>query len=124
MAKMGRPKKPIDWDLFQKLAYIQCTQVEICSVLGVSEDTLQRRVEKKFKMTYAEYYKKNSAGGKMSLRRAQWNRAIGDRDQDGNLKNNGNVSMQIWLGKQYLNQQESPQGEVEELCEGFDLDEI
>ena len=124
MAKMGRPKKPIDWDLFQKLAYIQCTQVEICSVLGVSEDTLQRRVEKKFKMTYAEYYKKTSAGGKMSLRRAQWNRAIGDRDQDGNLKNNGNVSMQIWLGKQYLNQQESPQGEVEELCEGFDLDEI
>ena len=133
MAKMGRPQKIIDWDILQKLAYIQCTQVEIASVIDVSVDTLERRVKQKFKMTYAEYYKKISAGGKMSLRRAQWTKAVGTTrtvkdektGEETTFENNdGNVTMQIWLGKQYLNQKESPLGETEDLCEGFDLDEI
>ena len=39
---------------------------------------------------------------------------------------NGDVRMLIWLGKQYLGQVDSPVivAEKEELCEGFDLDEI
>ena len=133
MPRTGRPQKAIDWKLFDKLSFIQCTQVEIASVLELSVDTLERRVKSKFKMTYAEYYKKRSAGGKMSLRRAQWTKAIGTtknvkNEQTGEIEtiqnNDGNVTMQIWLGKQYLNQSESPVGESDELCEGFDLDEI
>jgi len=75
-------------------------------------------------MTFAEYYKKESASGKMSLRRAQWTRALGTKDVQGNYKNDGSVPMLIWLGKQYLGQAETPIGDVSELCEGFDLDEI
>ena len=124
MAKMGRPKKKIDWDVVSGLCRIQCTQVEIASVLGISEDTLVRRIKSKFKLTFAEYYKKEASGGRVSLRRAQWSRAIGNKDTNGNYKNDGSVPMLIWLGKQYMNQKESPVMETDELCEGFDLEEI
>jgi len=124
MAKMGRPRKSIDWSIVNKLCAIQCTEQEIASVLGISIDTLTRRIKSEYKMTFAEYYKKESASGKMSLRRAQWTRALGTKDVQGNYKNDGSVPMLIWLGKQYLGQAETPIGDVSELCEGFDLDEI
>lgn len=124
MAKTGRPRITIDWDVVKRLCNLQCTQTEIASVVNVSEDTLVRRIKSKYNLTYAEYYKKESAGGKASLRRAQWKKAIGTKDRQGNDKNDGSVPMLIWLGKQYLGQAESPLGDVNELCEGFDLDEI
>tara|TARA_R100000329_G_scaffold149688_1_gene140839 strand:+ start:655 stop:1029 length:375 start_codon:yes stop_codon:yes gene_type:complete len=124
MAKTGRPKITIDWDVVKRLCNLQCTQTEIASVVNVSEDTLVRRIKSKYNLTYAEYYKKESAGGKASLRRAQWKKAIGTKDSEGKDKNDGSVPMLIWLGKQYLGQAESPLGDVNELCEGFDLDEI
>lgn len=37
---------------------------------------------------------------------------------------NGDVRMLIWLGKQYLGQKDSPEVIVNELCDGFDLEEI
>ena len=36
----------------------------------------------------------------------------------------GDVRMLIWLGKQYLNQKDSPEVVVNDLCDGFDLVEI
>jgi len=87
MAKMGRPKIKIDYELVKKLAHIQCTQIEIASILEVSVDTLQRDKE------FCGIYKKGQEEGKMSLRRIQWK-----------LANNDNVTMAIWLGKQYLGQ--------------------
>ena len=42
---MARPKKILDYELIEKLAHIQCTQVEIASMLDVSERTLQRDEE-------------------------------------------------------------------------------
>ena len=35
---------------------------------------------------------------------------------------NGNVTMQIWLGKQVLGQSEQPMVMEDELVEGFDLE--
>jgi hypothetical protein len=88
--KAGRPKIVIDWELVQKLAHIQCTQTEIASTVGVSVDTLHRHAE------FAEVYKRGSEGGKKSLRRMQFESAT-----------KGNVTMQIWLGKQYLGQRDN-----------------
>ncbi len=82
-------KKEIDWELVEKLASIMCTQEEIAYVVGVSVDTLSRRKE------FAEVIKKGQAKGKASLRRMQWKSA-----------ENGNATMQIWLGKQWLGQVE------------------
>lgn len=85
---MARPKKVIDYNVVEKLASIQCTQEEIASFLELSVRTLQRDEE------FCRLYKKGIENGKMSLRRYQFDLA------------KKNVSMAIWLGKQYLNQRD------------------
>jgi hypothetical protein len=88
--KPGRPK--VDWmaglsteQIILRLAEIQCTHAEIAAVLGCSTDTVANN--------YSELIKKGSECGKSSLRRWQWISA-----------ENGNPTMQIWLGKQMLGQ--------------------
>lgn len=92
---MARPRFEIDWGMFDELCDIQCTQEEIAQVIGCSVDTIQRAVKRDKKLGFAEYYKKASASGKISLRRYQWKAAKG-----------GSVPMMIWLGKQYLGQKD------------------
>ena len=94
----GRPKKFIDLAMVEKLAHIQCTHVEIASALGVSTDTLTRNKD------FAEVYKRGAEGGRKSLRRMQFESA-----------SKGNVTMQIWLGKQYLDQTDHSINEVRKL---------
>lgn len=91
--KTGRPKIEIDFAEVDKLCQIQCTGEEIASFFEISYDTLERRCKEQFKVSLAEYIKEKSAKGKSSLRRLQWKAAM-----------NGNVTMLIWLGKQYLGQ--------------------
>ena len=100
MAKMGRPRKEIDQSIFENLCQIFCTQEEIADVFECSIDTINRWCKRTFGETFADTYKKKSARGKMSLRRWQYESA-----------KNGNVTMQIWLGKQYLGQKEPKQDE-------------
>ena len=93
---MGRPRLELseaDWGNLEKLCSILCTQEECASFLDVSVDTLSRRIQERFGMTFAEYFKKHSNAGLISLRRLQWKSAM-----------DGNVTMQIWLGKQCLGQ--------------------
>jgi len=92
---MGRPLIKIDWKKVKKLCSIQCTGEEIASVLEISYDTLQRALEREKKTTFAEYFKKNSGGGRASLRRRQFEAALA-----------GNPALMIWLGKQYLGQED------------------
>lgn len=94
MARTGRPPIAIDENQFQALCSIQCTLTEIASVFKCSEDTIERWCKKTYKMTFADAYKKWSAGGKVSLRRTQFKMA------------ETNVTMAIWLGKQYLGQKD------------------
>ena len=90
---MARPKIEIDFDMVKKLCAIQCTGQEIADVLDVSYDTVERRVKEVYQISFADYIKKHSANGKMSLRRKQHEVAM-----------NGNTTMLVWLGKQYLGQ--------------------
>lgn len=82
---MPNHKKDIDPDQVRKLAAIGCTDVEIGDIVGCSHDTLTRRFKDDLVL--------GRANGKMSLRRKQWETALG-----------GNVTMLIWLGKQILGQ--------------------
>ena len=93
--KVGRPRKEIDWDQLHNLCQIHCTEAEICNFFGISDETLSTRVKEHEYDNFLDYYKKHSAGGKISLRRAQWKSGLG-----------GNVTMLIWLGKQMLGQTE------------------
>ena len=83
----GRPKKKIDYELVGKLAAIQCTEIEIAGILDISERTLQRDAE------FCRIYSLKKDSGKASLRRMQWKKA-----------EEGNATLLIWLGKQYLGQ--------------------
>lgn len=95
-SRMGRP--PIvfsdsDWENIEKLCSLMCTADEIAYFMGVSIDTLSRRILEAHGCTFADYHKKHSVNAIVSLRRAQWQNAL-----------DGNATMQIWLGKQYLGQ--------------------
>jgi hypothetical protein len=85
----GRPKIVIDYALAEKLAFIQCTVLEIAHMLNVNEKTLLKNKQ------FMELHKKGQENGKSSLRRLQWKSAEA-----------GNVTAQIWLGKQYLGQRD------------------
>ena len=98
MARTGRPKKEINADEFEKLCGMQCTLAEVASFFDCSEDTIERWCRSQYEMTFADVYKKKSAKGKASLRRAQIQAALA-----------GNPTMLIWLGKQYLDQREPKQ---------------
>jgi hypothetical protein len=88
----GRPRKQVDLALAEELAGIFCTQEEIAGILKVSVDTLQRNKD------FCGMYKRAQETAKSSLRRAQFKKAM-----------EGNVVMQIWLGKQYLGQSDKQQ---------------
>lgn len=98
--KRGRPKqkpgvKPLVVDLSRlpALCRIQATSEECASVLGISQDTLERRLKAEHGCTFTEFYARHAGPGKCSLRRMQWK-----------LARSGNATMLIWLGKQWLGQ--------------------
>lgn len=90
----GRPKKYIDKDQFEKLCALQCTQEEICGVLGVNSDTLSKWCKKEYKANFSEVFREKRQMGRISLRRSQFKLA------------EKSPAMAIWLGKQYLDQRD------------------
>lgn len=108
-ALMGRKKLEFDerqWAQVDGMCAIQCTGEEIASVMDVDYDTLNRLCKDKWNLTFSEYFKRKSDRGKMSLRRLQWKSAEA-----------GNVTMQIFLGKQMLGQKEKAEAESVERIE-------
>ena len=91
---MGAPLKSIDFDEFQRLCNMQCTCSELAAWFDMDEDTLQARIKEYYGETFSVVKAKYMEGGKASLRRVQWHKAIEDK----------NVVMMIWLGKQILGQ--------------------
>lgn len=93
MAKRGPKVIEFNWQEFDKLCSMQCTATEIASWFDCSVDTVENRVKEAKGVKFSEYYKQKKELGFISLRRAQFQTAL-----------NGNVTMQIFLGKQYLAQ--------------------
>lgn len=100
LVKMGRPRIEIDWGQFDKLCGLQCTLREIAAWFQCCVDTIENRVKEERGITFSDYFKEKRERGKVSLRRMQWESA-----------ENGSITMQIFLGKNYLNQ--SDQGIIE-----------
>lgn len=94
--KRGRPFVEIDWNQFDKLAQMQCTQVEIAGFFGCTQKTLAEAVRREKGKPYLEYYEEKSQAGKIALRREQYRLALA-----------GDKTMLIWLGKQILGQKDS-----------------
>ena len=98
----GRPNIKIDKEQFEKLCTIQATEEEIAGWFKCSEDTIRRFCQKTYGTQFCEVYKRLSSGGRISLRRTQFR-----------IAENGNATMAIWLGKQYLGQTDKQDLSVE-----------
>lgn len=97
---MGRKRINIDWKKVDKMLEAGCNGVEVAAALGVHYDTIVKRCKLDHKMDFSEYMRQKRSSGDNLLRMAQFKNAMA-----------GNVSMQIWLGKNRLNQTDKPQSE-------------
>lgn len=103
---MARPRKELEniefdgWDQLEALAV--WGSAEFCSQkLGLSPDTLDRRIKERFGHGFAEYKHKIQEPLRINLMKKQYDVAM-----------SGNVGMLIWLGKQYLKQKDKQENEV------------
>jgi predicted DNA-binding protein (UPF0251 family) len=100
--KGGRKKIVLTDDqieLVRTLAGLQCTQAEIAAALGINQDTVTRIKQEDERFSDAIITGREF--GKTSLRRMQFKNA-----------KNGNAAMQIWLGKQILNQSDKQELDI------------
>ena len=84
----------MDANVVAGMAFLGATTLEIAEFVGCSRDVLERR--------YAGVLRKKRSTLRMRLRRAQIRLAL-----------EGNVTMLIWLGKQYLDWTDRPAAEYE-----------
>lgn len=94
MAKMKtKPFAKIDWEQADKMCGIHCTGEEIAGILNVDYDTLNSACKREKGMGFSDYSEQKRSSGRMSLRRRQYSLAM-----------DGNPTMLVWLGKNWLNQ--------------------
>ena len=91
----GRPKASIDWGKVDKYLQSQCDGTGIAGLLGIHPDTLYKACEELYKMTFSAYSAIKKGEGKELLRAKQFAVAM-----------EGDKTMLIWLGKQYLDQKD------------------
>ena len=94
----GRPEHVIDWKKVDELLIVGCTGSEIAAALGVHQDTIYRHVQSEKGTNFASYAADRRQKGNTLLRQAQFKKAM-----------TGDNTMLIWLGKQTLDQKESPE---------------
>ena len=105
---MGRPSVEINWKEIDALCSFHATSTMIIDYLDakgtpISRDTFDRRCKESHGCTFADYVNKRVSGlCKMKLSQLQWKSAEA-----------GNVSMQIWLGKQHLGQSDTKEQDRE-----------
>ena len=83
----------IDFTKLNSMCAIHCTGEECAAILGMDYDTLNRRLKQEGHGGFTDYFRIKGTNGKMSLRRKQFELAM-----------TGNPTMLIWLGKQWLGQ--------------------
>jgi len=60
---------PIDFLALEELCGLQCTEEEIAEYFHCSIDTLGRRIQEEYSISFADYYDQKKGEGKVSLRR-------------------------------------------------------
>ena len=71
----GRPCKPFDKKLFEKLCGIQCTEAEICAHFGMTDKTLTARCKETYGMGFSEVSKLLRKDGHIAIRNNLFNLA-------------------------------------------------
>lgn len=88
----GKKYKTHDAEMIKRLASTMCTFEEIGFIIGMTGEGVKKR--------FSKVIEEGRAKGKASLRQAQFEKALA-----------GDTRMQIWLGRNYLEQKDDPNGE-------------
>lgn len=94
----GRPKVDFDWDQFNKLCKLPKQSIscrDISDIMDLGYDTIARRVKDEKGMTFEEYRDKKQGSLRKSILDWQMEAA-----------KNGSAAVLIWLGKNYLGQED------------------
>ena len=111
---MSRPRKEIDWKTLDAILQYGAIKKDASSILGVSDDTLERRIQEEHECTFAEYREQKRAPLRVKLGQKQFEVAM-----------NGNVTMLIWLGKQWLGQTDKQEIEqTNDVKISIDIDDL
>lgn len=94
---VGRPRIELDPKQAKIYGYFRATYDTMAEQIGCHVDTIRAAMQDD-KSEFSKEYKKGFSGMKMKLSEAQVKTAIKDR----------NPTLLVWLGKQYLNQKDSP----------------
>jgi len=87
------PRKEVDWEQFDKLCALQCTQNEIAYQMNMCTNTLAARVKEKYDMRFFDLFQERRAPGLIALRNKQYKVAM-----------DGDPQMLKWLGVNWLGQ--------------------
>lgn len=93
----------LDWDQIGKWLEAGCSGEEIADALGCHSNTIYERCKIDLQIDFVTFKAKNKAKGMKSLRLAQYESAVIDKDR----------GMQIWLGKQWLGQTDKTQSTID-----------
>lgn len=91
MPNTGRKPKSVRWDLVAEALKYQATIYEICIVNRMDPATIEKHCKKDHGMEFREWASQFIVEGRLSLRRAQFKKAMG-----------GDVNMLKWLGQNWL----------------------
>ena len=94
---------------FESLCAIQCTQEEICGVLGCNTDTLLSWCRNTYGKDFSEVFAEKRQLGRMSLRRNMFRQS------------ETNPTMAIWLSKQHLGMRDNIEIESKQLIKVEEL---
>lgn len=103
---MARPRIELEnmefdgWDQLDAMIP-WASEVYCAEKLGINIDTLASRIKEKHGLSFSEYKTKRQEPMRINLLKKQYDVAMA-----------GNVSMLIWLGKQYLKQKDKQENEV------------
>lgn len=104
---MARPRINMDeekfdsWDMLENLVLWSADGEYCAEKLGISYDTLIRRIKERYNCSFAEYRAKKKEPMRVNLLKKQYEVAM-----------SGNVSMLIWLGKNELGQSDKHENKV------------
>lgn len=90
--------KTVDWELLDKILKFKCTSKDAEDILGISHDTIERNIRKKYDLTFSQYREKKMAGTRFKLQHKAINMAL-----------KGNVPMMIFCLKNLCKWVDTPE---------------
>ena len=102
---MGRPRKLIDKEQFEKLCGLQCTEAEILDFFDITDKTLTAWCKRTYKKGFSEVFRQKRSLGKISLRRSGFKLA------------QNNPSVHIFYAKNFLGMTDKQEHEIKAISD-------